>query len=80
MIEKSRAIFLLKQVIDDEISPAQALELWGVVDDEPDDTIAAAWHELSHLANDEDLATDSAYLEQAKGRLRAYVDRIGRLN
>jgi hypothetical protein len=76
-MEKAQAAVLLTQVIAGEVSAMRALEMWGSLDDEPSDLIAAAWHELSHLANDEDLvARDPEYLEHARARLRRYVERM----
>ena len=53
---------LLEQVIEDKLKAKAALEQWPDIETEQGELIEAAWHDLSHYANDDDLrAADKEY-------------------
>jgi hypothetical protein len=71
---------LLEGVVSRTIGASQALESWPDPDDETDETIKSAWHELSHYATDEDIRSrDPEYERFMTENLAALAKRIRQL-
>lgn len=68
---------LLEGIVSGTIEAPQALKSWPDPDEETDETIKSAWHELSHYAADEDIRTrDPEYAQFMKETLAALAKRI----
>ena len=80
MTRRELVINLLTLVADGALDPQTALEQWGDVELETDVVAARAWHELSHLANDSDLAAcDAKYVAHMRNVLRGYARQLAEL-
>jgi hypothetical protein len=70
-------VSLLELVADGQIPAASALEKWPDIDRETDSLIAAAWHDLSHFAADDDIRRrDKAYDLYQRKLLKEMASRI----
>jgi hypothetical protein len=70
-------LLLLEMVADGRIPAAAALEKWPDIDRETDRLIAAAWHDLSHFAADEDIRRrDTAYDLYQRNLLKEKATRV----
>jgi hypothetical protein len=72
-----QAASLLEGVLSGSIEPAQALESWPYLDDETDEALKSAWHELSHYVADQDIrGREPEYEQFIKETLAAFVKEI----
>jgi hypothetical protein len=70
-------VSLLELVADGQIPAASALEKWHGIGRERDSLIAAAWHDLSHFAADDDIRRrDDAYHLYQRKLLQEKASRI----
>lgn len=71
---------LLEGAAAGSIGASQALASWPDPDDEKDETIKSAWHELSHYATDEDIRSrDPEYERFMRENLAALAKRVRQL-
>jgi hypothetical protein len=70
------AVRLLDRVVAGEVEADAALVSWTNIDEEPDDLLAAAWHQLHHYANDVDLRRDAKYENLQKAALSRSIAKI----
>ena len=61
---------ILENVLAGDMSADDALIAWPSVEDELDEVLIGAWHELTHYAADADIrAKDQEYAEYQRNRL-----------
>jgi len=73
----AKAIELLEQVARGDTDAKRALELWPQAVDDCDDSIANAWHELSHFRADADvLERDQRYASWVRKRCKELASQL----
>jgi hypothetical protein len=75
--QASEAVNLLEQVLAGVKQVDEVLKLWPAIDDESEEVIKTAWHNLYHYSADDDIrAKDIAYGNYQKNLLRDDIVRI----
>lgn len=71
-------IMLLESVLKNKLNPVDALREWpDNIDNETDEVIRKAWHELHHFYADGDIRIkDANYDKYQRGLLRSYISDI----
>lgn len=70
-------ITLLEGVANGVLDPNIALQRWPSVEEETDNLIKTAWHDLSHFCTDEDIRKkDWEYDQYQRGLLREKLEKI----
>ena len=73
--DRENAVIILKQVLESQISPAEARDKWP--DYVGDSLLDSAFHFLYHFEDDEDIREkDSKYADWQIGQLREIVESI----
>lgn len=71
------AILILEKVLAGDMSADDALIEWSDIDDESNEIMIGAWHELTHYAADADIrAKDTEYAEYQREQLKTYASRL----
>ena len=77
MICNRDVLRILENVLAGDMSADDALIAWPSVEDELDEVLIGAWHELTHYAADADIrAKDLEYAEYQRNRLEAYAHKL----
>ncbi len=77
MINVKKAIVVLEKVLAGNMSADEALVEWPTVDEESNEIVIGAWHELTHYAADADIRMkDPEYAEYQREQLTSYVSRL----